>query len=251
MQPAEPTLGDDAAPARPDGRSVDAAVPRDRARAASERHSRRVKLFKWLLPLIGVGVALVIFAMIAVVSFLPNIKVSSALITKDGLTMVEPRLSGRANSKTYDVTAARAVQNLKDPKVVRFVEVEGRIEMAAPNWAKLLAREGVYDANTEKLRLEKGVSIDTTDGYKIRLDHANADLRNGMLSTDGPVALTGPNLSIDAVGAEVLDNGAVLILKSAVRVTMIPKSANPTASEVNAAAPATTQSINGGPGKGN
>lgn len=256
MQSAEGSTGAEAAPTRfasgaaatPLGAGAGAPT-RDRARAASERHSRRVRLFKWLLPLIGAGVALVIFGMIAVVSFLPNIKVSSALITKDGLTMVEPRLSGRANSKAYDVTAARAVQNLKDPKVVRFVDVEGRIEMAAPNWAKLMAREGVYDANTEKLRLEKGVSIDTTDGYKLRLDHADADLRNGFLSTDGPVALTGPNLAIDAVGAEVMDNGAVLVLRGAVRVTLIPKSANPTAGEVEAA-PATTQAIPTQPGKG-
>jgi lipopolysaccharide export system protein LptC len=108
---------------------------------------------------------------------------------------------------------------------VRFVDVDGRIEMNAPNWAKLLARAGVYDANTERLHLSDGVTLETTDGYKLKLDHAAVDLTAGRLTTEGPVAVTGPNLSIDAVGAEVSDNGAVILLKSQVRLTLIPKSA--------------------------
>jgi lipopolysaccharide export system protein LptC len=195
------------------------------ARAAAERHTKRVKLFKWLLPTLVVGVVVVIGGMIAIVSFLPGIQVSSALITSEGLTMVEPRLSGHANGRAYDVTASKAFQNLENPKLVRFVDVDGRIEMKAPNWAKLLARSGTYDANTERIKLEKGVTVETTDGYKLKLDHATIDLAGGALATDGPVAITGPNLTIDAVGAEVMESGSVVILKSAVRVTLVPKAA--------------------------
>ena len=198
-----------------------------RARHAASRHSRRVRLLKILLPIAGVAIALVVAAIVALKSFLPGINMPGVLFSKDGLTMVEPRLSGRAKNRAYDVTAARAYQSLDNPKVVTLEKIDGRIEMPDQTWAKIEAKHGRYDGTTQKLVLDEGLSVVTSNGYRIEGALANVDLDSGRMTSDRPVTIDGPAGRIEAGGVDVTDEGHAIRFTGGVRMNLLPVPAKP------------------------
>lgn len=197
-----------------------------RAFEAARRHSRLVKVLKYIAPLVGGLIVIAVVAAVAAVSFLPEVKVSGAMFSKDGLTMVEPRVSGFSNNRAYHLTAERAFQSMKTTKVLQFENVDARIELEKPNWARITSRHGVYDSEKETVQLDKNVKITTTDGNEIITERANADIKSGVIVTSEPVTITGARFRIEAVGAEVRDSGETIIFTSKVRVTIVPEDAN-------------------------
>jgi lipopolysaccharide export system protein LptC len=193
---------------------------RTRAFNDARRHSRRVRLLKFAAPVVGGLIVIAVVAAVAAVSFLPEVKVSGALFSKDGLTMVEPRVSGFSNNRAYHLTAERAFQSIKTTKVIQFENIEARVEMEKPNWARITSKHGVYDSANETVALERNVKITTTDGNEITTDRAHADIKSGLIKTDAPVTITGARFRIEAVGAEVRDSGKVIIFNSKVRMTI-------------------------------
>jgi lipopolysaccharide export system protein LptC len=205
---------------------------RVRAVAAARRHTRLVKVLRIVAPIVGGLIVVAVVAAVAAVSFLPEVKVSSALLSKDGLTMVEPRVSGFSNNRAYHLTAERAFQSIKATKVIQFENVDARIEMEKPNWARITSKRGVYNSDKETVKLEKSVKITTTEGQEIITERADADIKSGLIMTEAPVTITGARFRVESVGAEVKDNGKVIIFKSKVRMTIVPESSNVAAAPV-------------------
>jgi lipopolysaccharide export system protein LptC len=101
--------GDDLRHAVP-GRRVRPAPLPSAARRAADRHSRRVRRLKILVPALAVIVVLGIVGVAWVQSRLQGaLDVKNVLFSKDGLTMVEPHLSGHAQGRAYDVSAQREI----------------------------------------------------------------------------------------------------------------------------------------------
>jgi len=215
-------IGDDdlrhAASARP---SRPSPLP-SAARLAADRHSRRVRRLKILLPTAAGLVVLVVVGVAWVQSrLLGSIDVRTVLFSKDGLTMVEPHLSGHAKGRAYDVSAARAFQNIQNPKIIGLEGIDGRIEMADGSWAKIEAAKGVYDGTREWLTLDGSVTVTTSTGWRAVSEHAETDLTNGHLVSDKPVRITGRTAMIEAQGIDVADGGHHVRFTGDVRMTIL------------------------------
>ncbi|MCZ2978605.1 hypothetical protein NYY73_18360, partial [Acinetobacter baumannii] len=64
-----------------------------RAKRAAGRHSRFVRRAKIWLPALGVVIAAIVIGRAYLLSHVPALNMPSVLFTKNGLTMVEPRLA--------------------------------------------------------------------------------------------------------------------------------------------------------------
>lgn len=192
-------------------------------RAAADRHSRRVRTFKIVLPALGVAALLLVGGLTWVkLRYQSGIDVRNVLFSKEGLTMVEPRLTGRAEGRSYDVSAARAFQNLSDPKVVRLERIDGRIDMDDGSAAKIAAGNGVYDGNRESLALIDGVTITTTKGWRAEGAAADVDLVGGHIYAKGGVRITGPSAAVTADTLDLTENGHHAVFVGNVRMTVVP-----------------------------
>lgn len=199
------------------------AAPRPTSHAAADRHSRRVRVLKIVLPIFGVA-ALLSMAVLGWVKmhFAPGVDVKNVLFSKDGLTMVEPHLSGRTQGRTYDVSANRASQTVADPKVVRMEVIDGRVELDDGTSVKIVAAEGVYDGNRETLRLGGGITISDSKGWRAEGPSADVDLMGGRVAASAGISITGPGATLSADALDLTDNGHRALFTGNVRMTIQP-----------------------------
>lgn len=205
------------------GEGLAAPVRRPTAHIDADRHSRRVRLFKILLPSLGIAMLVAVAGLTwAKMHFASGIDVRNVLFSKDGLTMVEPRLSGRTQGRTYDVSAARAFQSIEDPKVVRMEVIDGRLELADGTSVKIESARGVYDGNRETLHLEGGVTIVASNGWRAEGASADVDLVGGRIEGREGVRIDGPTAHLEADRFDLTDNGHHALFSDRVRMTVRP-----------------------------
>jgi len=210
-----------ALPVRPPKR--DAPAPRDDARTAAMRHSRRVRRLKVLLPTAVGLLVLVIAGMVLVAALGSGINLGTVEFGRDGIVMADPRLSGHdAENRSYEVTAKRAVQSLSNPKVVTMEQIAARIKLGDGSWATFDAVEGVFDGEREHLSLTKEIRIDSSHGYKATLQGADVDLRGGTVKSAEPFELTSDQGSIKAGTLEVQEEGRVIRFGGGITMTLNP-----------------------------
>lgn len=200
-----------------------AGTHRSSTHAAADRHTRRVRILKIVLPTMGLA-ALALIAGLGWVKmrFAPGVDVKNVLFSKDGLTMVEPHLSGRTQGRTYDVSAARASQTVADPKVVRMEVIDGRVELDDGTSVKIVSAKGVYDGNRETLRLEGGITISDSKGWKAEGPTADVDLVGGRVAAREGIRITGPAAGLEADALDLTDNGHRALFTGNVRMTVRP-----------------------------
>jgi lipopolysaccharide export system protein LptC len=214
--------GDDLRHAAPTPRARPAPLP-TAARLAADRHSRRVRRLKILLPVAAVTIVLGIVAVAWVKARLQGtLDVKNVLFSKDGLTMVEPHLSGNAKGRAYDVSAQRAFQNIQNPKIIGLEGIDGRIEMADGSWTKIESSRGRYDGTREWLTLDGSVRVTTSTGWRATSEHAEADLTNGHIFTGAEVLITGRTGRIEAGAVDVSDGGHHIRFTGNVRMHLLP-----------------------------
>lgn len=204
-----------------------ATVARPTAHVDADRHSRRVRFFKIVLPVFGVAaLALVGGLTWFKMHVFSGVDMRNVLFSKDGLTMVEPRLSGRTQGRTYDVTAARAFQSIADPKVVRLEGIDGRLELADGTSVKIDSAEGTYDGNRETLRLQGGITLAASNGWRAEGPSADIDLVGGRITGVEGVRIAGPSATIGADTLDLTDNGHHALFEGRVRMTVFPTTAD-------------------------
>ena len=191
------------------------------------RHSRHVRLLKFGLPALALLSVSGFFVVMALNrgggDGLPALTLSSINLDTREITMDKPHISGFEGTKqAYEVNAAKAVQALGNPKVVDLETIDARFAVADDVRAHLLAKTGVYDANTQKLTLDGGIDITTTNGYTGRLEHADIDIEKGTVFSDTGVDLGGKEGRITADSIEVLDRGKHIFFRGNVKVRYAP-----------------------------
>jgi lipopolysaccharide export system protein LptC len=218
----------DAATTEPHRDDADRHAAARRARAVASGHSRTVRWLRILLP----SAALLIVAGLAGAAFLPSligpgIDIGSVGVSTDGIVMANPRLSGREGDRAYDVTAARAVQNLANPKLVELEGIVARITLPGENWIRLEAARGLYDSEAETLKLTEGITVASRDGEDATLASADIDLKTGAATSADPVAIDSPRGSIRAGGAVVGNDGGAIVFNNGVSLTITPGAEKP------------------------
>lgn len=228
----DPTAEDDAA-------APSAGVTASRATAFgnAQRHSRRVRLLKFALPLAAAVIALA-FPLYSYLMAPASVAINadSSAITDGKLVMANPKLQGLTKQNLpYSMVATRAVQDITKQGLIELEGIDATLPLNASVSAKVEAARGLYNRDSNTLDLSQDVTVTTTDGMVAKFKSAFLDMGKGIMKTDDPVEITrdGSHIASDTMSVE--NNGKTLIFEKHVRVNIDPASLK-TADNANGAA---------------
>ena len=190
----------------------------------AERHSRRVRRLKVILPLI----AIVLTAGFVGYSFIStpapvNIEMEGSAFTEGKLVMNSPKLEGfTKDGRPYSVNATRATQDLDKQDIISLDGIDAKMPVEAENWARVEATSGIYDRIANTLDVPTDIIVTTTDGMVAKLKSAFLDIANGSLKSTTPVDIQSHGSRVTADSMSVLENGKRVIFESRVRVYIDP-----------------------------
>jgi lipopolysaccharide export system protein LptC len=193
--------------------------------AAAERHSRVVRVLKYVLPALAIlgGVTFWASARVVPGDMAAIVQSAGIDVESNSVVMDKPHISGfEGTRRAYEVKADSAVQSLDDPKVVTFNEIDGRFGLDEAGVAQLDATTGIYDGNTNTLTLKDGIDVQTNTGYSATLQGAAIDLAKGTLVSDQPLELRTGEGSIKAGGVSVAERGKRVTFTGGVTVVFMP-----------------------------
>lgn len=164
-------------------------------------YSRLVGYLKIALPLLAIALLSTVFLVQQEDEITGGIVFtqSDRDTVRDGLTMHNPKFSGvNLKGDRFYVEAERATPDGAEPKEVALKGVDGRTDYVSGLSIFLSAARGTAYIPEQKVRLEGGLTIRTSDGYEGVTDAGVAGLKTGSFVSDGPVTLTGPTGTIEA-----------------------------------------------------
>lgn len=193
-----------------------------RALRRARRHSRFVRLMRYVLPAAAFLVLAGVFVPMIVVPRLPlGIDLSGVSFNGREVTMTKPHLTGRGNKgQSYEVRAERAVQDVAENRVLELFEVAGRIVEASGRATTLAAEYGRYDNETKLLRLERQIVLRMDGGYEAHLETAEIDVAGGHVTTGDPVRVELTNMVLNADTMSIADSGRHLVFDGGVSVNI-------------------------------
>ncbi len=198
---------------------------RSEAFGRAERHSRRVRRLKILLPV----AALTIAAVFAAYSYRStpvalDVQTESSTVSKKGeLVMANPKLEGfTKDNKPYSMTAERAVQDVTKEGIITMFKINAKLPMDADGWAKVAAVNGTYDQVKNTLRLREAIDVVTDKGVEIALGGAFMDITRGSLKTNQPVDIKMGQSWLKSEALEVVESGKVIVFSKNVRMYIDP-----------------------------
>lgn len=207
----------------PNGTQAGADRRVERAFAQARRHSGRVRLLKFALPVSAV-LMVVAFAGVswfASPSSLP-IDIRSLAIEDGRLVMNDPRLDGLTgkDGRPYSMTATRAVQDLGMSGRIDLEGIDARLPVDETGWMTVTAASGALDRDASRLDIDSELTMTSDAGMKAVLRSATVDMATGSLDTADPVDITLDGAHIWADSMSVRDKGAVVVFENRVRMTI-------------------------------
>lgn len=188
------------------------------------RHSRRVRVLKYLLPVLSV-ILIVAFAGVSWIgTVLPEgIAIQSTAIEDGKIVMRNPVMTGQNNSEQpYSLKASRAVQDLATPDVIVLEDIVADMPVSDSISAQLIAPRGSYDRAAERMVFTEPFRIETSSGMSAELQSAEVDIGAGNMVSNGPVSVKSPEASIVAKSMRMQDKGRSVIFETDVRMTITP-----------------------------
>lgn len=201
-------------------------VPAERAVAfgRAQRHSRRVRVLKFALPLVA-GVIAVAFPLYSYLVTPPPVAIQadSSVLTDGKLVMANPKLSGfTKDNLAYSMIAERAIQDAANQGLVELDGIDAKLPMSARVNAAVKAAKGLYNRDANTLTLTQDITVTTTDGMVAKLKSAFLDIGKGTMKTDDPVDITRDGSRVTSDTMTVQDHGKVLVFEKRVRVNIDP-----------------------------
>ncbi len=200
------------------------------------RHSRRVKILKFAVPVVALAAAGMFSAATFFRSETPVAVSTDSVSMSDGrIVMANPKLDGMTGDKRpYKMQAERAFQEVKKDGLVELETITAEMPFGTNTTAKLKAGGGFYDNSKSTLDLAKGIVLTTSDGMQAKLTSARIDIGKNGLSTSEPVDITTNGSHITADSMQVTEGGKLLVFEKRVRLTIDPKKLNAAAGGQNA-----------------
>ncbi|MGE0565442.1 MAG: LPS export ABC transporter periplasmic protein LptC [Pseudolabrys sp.] len=198
---------------------------RERLFRTARRHSRHVRIMRVTVPAV---VGIIVFAMMSWRALNPAELLSAKLpaapndvvVSGSKITMELPKLTGfTRDSRAYELTAARASQDINNPEVVEMQDVRAKIQMQDKSTANVTARDGVFDSKNEILKLGKNVVLDANT-YTVWLNDAVVDVRTSNIVTEQPVEVKMLQGTLNAKRLEVKESGALLLFDGGVSMKL-------------------------------
>lgn len=191
----------------------------------AERHSRRVKRLKILVPLATIGVAL-LFGGYMWHSSPVSLAMTgdSSTFTNGQLVMANPKLEGFAkNGRPYLMTADRATQYVDKENRVVLEGINAKMPVDEENWAVVKAAAGVLDRVSNSLVIYPNVTVTTTNGMTAKLKSARIFLATGDIGSGDPVEIQFHNSRVVAGSLNISDDGKLLVFEKNVRMNIDPQ----------------------------
>ncbi|TGP54090.1 LPS export ABC transporter periplasmic protein LptC [bacterium M00.F.Ca.ET.230.01.1.1] len=212
---------------------------RGEAFSRAQRHSRRVRVLKFAVPLLAVAIA-VAFPVYSYLKAPVSISVQAdGTAFSDGkLVMANPKLNGFTKQKLpYSLTATRATQDVGQQAVIDLEGINAKLPVATDNIVSVDATHGIYNRDANTMDLTSDVSVTTTDGLVAKFKSIFLDMGKGSMKTSNPVDVSrgGSRITADAMSVE--DNGRLVVFENRVRVNIDPaalKAAGVNSGEQNA-----------------
>jgi lipopolysaccharide export system protein LptC len=188
--------------------------------AAASRHSRRVRLLKFGLPLAALfAIGFFTAATILVDTKLPTPSVESVAMTDGRIVMAKPKMEGfDADKRPYTMTAERAIQQSASSSIVELEKITADLPFGKAETAKLTADGGVFDNAANKLDLKDNIRFFTSDGLQAVLTKASINLSTNEMTSDAPVDIITEGSHITADRMKIEEGGKVFVFESRVRL---------------------------------
>ena len=194
---------------------------------AARRHSARVRLLRWAIPL---GCFTAVAALLGVTLFDPfskllpgNISISSMGLNGTRVTMELPKLSGyRQDGRRYDVRAASGVQDIKVPNVIELNQMDATFETGDNNRVRVLAPTAIYDSGKEFMQMRGDVRVTSESGFDIRMHNADVDMKSGTIHSPEPVHVLMPRGTVDADRMDITNGGQQVTFDGNVVTHLVP-----------------------------
>ncbi|ENN95533.1 LPS export ABC transporter periplasmic protein LptC [Bartonella vinsonii] len=176
----------------------------------ASRHSRRISVLKFFLPLLALATALVFcwftFFFVPVSSDPVTLKSEEGEMMK--LTMLNPKLEGYTRShEPYWLKAEKAFQDRTRSGVIGLQNITAEALVGKKRRVFLDAQGGVYDNMNGCLQLDKPFTITTNDGMTAQFMAANINLSEGQLNTDQRVNIQRAGLHLAANALQIRKKG--------------------------------------------
>ncbi|CAF25521.1 LPS export ABC transporter periplasmic protein LptC [Bartonella quintana] len=178
----------------------------------ASRHSYRIGILKFFLPLCALATALVFcwftffFVPAACDPVILNDEENGAMAMK--LTMLNPKLEGYTRShEPYWFKAEKAFQDRTRSGVVGLQNITAETFVGKQGRVFIDAQGGVYDNINGCLQLNKPFTITTSDGMIAQFMTADISLSEGQLSTDQRVNIQRAGLHLAANGLQIRKKG--------------------------------------------
>ena len=193
----------------------------------AQRHSRRVRVLKFAVPL-AAGLIAVAFPVYSYLAAPVSVAVQAegAAFSNGKLVMANPKLNGFTKQKQpYSMTALRAIQDVATQGIIELEGIDAKVPVGPDNVAAIKASRGTYDRDGNTMKMTSDVTITTTDGMRAKFKSVFLDMGKGTMKTDDPVDVSSGGSQITANSLSVQDNGKVLVFENRVRVNIDPASA--------------------------
>ncbi|MEQ8965754.1 MAG: LPS export ABC transporter periplasmic protein LptC [Azospirillaceae bacterium] len=214
---APPALGSDGPRVGPPG-------PRRRFTAKTRRtsgtrgYSAFVSAAKFVLPLAALG-------LIAIVVMWPSL---DAPVERDvteqqasSSSMVNPRFSSTDDQgRPYTITGTAADGVPGETAVVDIESPEADVTLEDGTWLALMADQGRFDRDAERIHLQGNVEVFRDDGYAIRTHEAHVDLQAGESWGDRAVSGHGPDGRLEGSGFRIAGNGDTIVVTGPARLVL-------------------------------
>jgi len=187
----------------------------ERAIRKAGRHSIVVRVARIALPLGVVAglTVLVLFTYFKPMQMFDKLPSVSGKLGVQGskITMELPRIAGfTRDSRSYELNAETAVQDIAKPDLVELQNLRARIEMQNQDVVQITANAGTYNTKADKIVLRDQVVVISQQGYKAEMREAAIEMKKGNVVSDLPVEITLPNGMLKANRMEIVDSGDVI-----------------------------------------
>ena len=208
-------------------RVLGAVRPWPKPRQRPRRRSRLIDVLRILLPVLALILVGMVIIWPQIVPGPAGIAVPT-LLPGDGdqpdrLRMDSPRYVGRtSHDRPYEVTARSASLDPLATNVVHLDQPSADIALGEDGNVHVMAQNGTYDRAADKLLLDGGIEVVTSNGYRFVTPSARVHLAQGRIRGWQPIEGVGPTGRLSADRFEIKDAGDVLRFDGRVRVTLVP-----------------------------